>query len=258
VCLLPSVRWLLAGVVLCLGGWPLQAQEQPGPRARPAVLVVANGADDGLDATEGFANAFAAAGLPWYLRTLRWTAPDSASVMHDVKDVNNHRARGAFLAQAVLAWRAAAPDLAICLAGHSAGAAVVLAAAEQLPPGSIDRIILLAPAVAASYDLRPALRGVRCGIDAFCSEADLVFTGPGSAVRPPERPWDDYAGQRGFRFQVAPGEEELYRKLRQHHWHEGVAWTGYRGGHFACTRPKFLYYYVLPLLLEAAVGPGPG
>ena len=68
------------------------------------------------------------------------------------------------------AYRQAYPGRKVYLVGHSAGCAVVLAAAERLPTDSVDRLILLAPSVCVTYDLRPALRTVRCGIDVFYSD----------------------------------------------------------------------------------------
>src|SRR5205807_1552488 len=70
----------------------------------------------------------------------------------------------------------------VIFAVHSAGSAVCLAAAEALPPDSIERIILLSPSIASDYDLRPSLRSAREGIDVFCSRLDIWQLGLGVAL----------------------------------------------------------------------------
>jgi len=217
--------------------------------------LVLGGGLGGSDAIDGFNGAFAGTGYPWRLRGLSWSPSDSSSLLEATKDVRHHREKGAQLARTVLEYRAAYPGLTICLAGYSAGCAVILSAAEFLPPGSVDRIILLAPAVSALHDVRPALLCSRLGVDAFCSAADSVFACFGSVFAATDSSEIEYAGLIGFRFRVQPGEEWLYRKLRQHFWHPSMEWTGHTGGHFGCTKPQFLHTYVLPLLLEASLSP---
>ena len=147
----------------------------------------------------------------------------------------------------VAEWRARKPNQAIYLVGHSAGCAVVLVAMEGLPPGSVERVILLAPAVSADYDLRPALAGVRQTIDVFCSERDWAALRLGTGIiGTTDRHWTAPAGRVGFRT-PEPGSP-LYAKLRQHPWHPSVAWTGNRGGHYDSYKPAYLRAYVLPLL----------
>jgi pimeloyl-ACP methyl ester carboxylesterase len=82
----------------------------------------------------------------------------------------------------VLAWHEACRDRRISLLGHSAGCAVVLAAAEILPPDSVDRIILLAPSVCDAYDVRPTLRAARDGMDVFYSSRDCLILGVGMRI----------------------------------------------------------------------------
>ena len=135
--------------------------------------------------------------------------------------------------------------------GHSAGCAVVLAAAEALPPGGVDRIVLLAPSVCTAYDLRPALRSARCGIDVFHSSQDRLVLGLGMRlVGTAEHACRTAAGQCGFTPVLAgPADATLYGKLRQHPWRRSVEWTGNHGGHYGAYQPDFLRAAVLPLLL---------
>jgi pimeloyl-ACP methyl ester carboxylesterase len=159
--------------------------------------------------------------------------------------------QGSRLAAEVTAYRQAYPGRKVYLIGHSAGCAVVLAAAERLPIDSVDRIILLAPSVCVTYDLRLALRTVRCGIDVFHSEQDSVILGLGTQiVGTADRRCRTSAGQYGFRpVLVCPADAALYSKLRQHPWDPVVAWSGHSGGHYGSNQAGFLRAYVLPLLI---------
>ena len=162
----------------------------------------------------------------------------------------NIQQRGRELARLVQVRRARFSDKRICFVGQSAGCAVVLEAAGALPAGSVDRMVLLAPSVSSRYDLRPALRACREGIDVFYSQNDwfvlglgMVFSGTTDRRLPP------VAGRVGFQRIVAnPGDEALYARLRQHPWGPGVAWTGHRGGHYGADEPGHVRAYVLPLL----------
>jgi hypothetical protein len=154
------------------------------------------------------------------------------------------------------------PARKLYLVGHGSGAAVVLAAAEWLPPGTVVRIILLAPFVSPRYDLGPALRCSREGVDCFYSPWDLVSR-VSALIGTADRCWQFAAGCAGFAPQgdgdAAGG---LYLKLRQLRWDTAMRQAGHQGGHFGCTRPAFLCCYVVPLLQscrgESEFIPGPG
>ena len=124
-----------------------------------------------------------------------------------------------------------------------------MAAAEALPPDSVDRIVLLAPSVSADHDLRPALRCARYGVDVFCSRRDWFFLGICTGVfGTVEGRWQSAAGRVGFRPKVeTPEDSALYAKLQQHPWHPAVQWTGNQGGHCGGHEVAYLRAYVLPL-----------
>jgi pimeloyl-ACP methyl ester carboxylesterase len=223
------------------------------PQQCPArgILFVADGSGDFRTLSCNLAQAVGEARLPLAVETVVWSHGYGRYVIDHV-DHCNHLEMGRQLAERVLAYRRSYPWLRIYLAGHSAGNAVVLAAAERLPPDTVDRIILLAPSVSPGYDLRPALASSREGIDAFISDRDrivldLCMRVVGCA--------DDSrrgaaAGRVGFRPVVgSPCDAALYTRLRQHGWNCAVAWCGHRGGHYGNNRVGFLRAYVLPLLL---------
>src|SRR5262245_44317435 len=221
----------------------------PAPTLPPtAVVFVANGSGDFRTVTKNLTDVVAETGLPLQIETVAWSHGFGRYVTDHI-DHANHVAEGRRLAFQVAAYRQAYPGRKVYLIGHSAGCAVVLAATEQLPPDSIDRLILLAPSVGVSYDLRAALRGARA-IDTFYSREDRWILGAGMwIVGTADREERTSAGRYGFTPVVeCPGDGELYARLRQHPWDAAVRWSGHQGGHYGNNHAGFLRAYVLPLL----------
>jgi pimeloyl-ACP methyl ester carboxylesterase len=223
------------------------------PARGQGVVFIANGSGDFRTVTAGLEEAVAQTGASLQLETFVWSH-GLGRYLSDHADHANHVAQGQRLARLVLAYRQACPCRPVFLVGHSAGSAVVLAAAEVLPPGSIERIILLAPSVSTNYDLRPALTCARCGIDNFHSRRDLLELGVGVTLAgTADRYWEPAAGRVGFRpVIVCPGDAALYAKLREHPWDPCVAWTGHHGGHYGNHGAVFARMYLLPLLTHPA------
>jgi pimeloyl-ACP methyl ester carboxylesterase len=215
------------------------------------IVIVCDGSGDFRTLSTGLARAVLSARMPLYVETFVWSHGYGRYVI-DHTDHCNHIEMGRVLAQRVLAYRRAYPGLRLYLAAHSAGNAVALAAAEQLPPDTLDRIILLAPSVSPCYDLRPALASAREGIDAFVSERDRVVLGAAMyMVGTADRRAGPAAGLAGFRPEVStPSDATLYCRFRQHNWHPAMSWTGHDGGHYGNNRADFLGPYVLPLFLQ--------
>jgi pimeloyl-ACP methyl ester carboxylesterase len=214
------------------------------------VVFVANGSGDFRTVTYNLTQVVAEAQVPLQVETVTWSHGYARYII-DHTDHANHIEQGCRLAAQVAAYRAASPGRKVYLLGHSAGCAVVLAAAERLPPESVDRLILMAPSVCMNYDLRPALRGTRRGIDVFYSTGDRIILGLGmQMVGTSDRTCTCAAGQYGFKPVIACQEDAiLYGKLHQHPWDTGVLWCGHWGGHYGYNGPGFLRGYVLPLLV---------
>ncbi len=243
-------------VLLCSGcvampsraGVPVTSARVGAP-ARDVVLV-ADGAGGFKMASQTLRQTASADGLPLRIEAFDWThghwrvLADQIDRAHAVKE-------GGELARQVCALEQACPGVRVSLVGHSAGCAVVLAAAESLPPGSVERIVMLAPAVSTDHDLRPALACARRGIDVFYSNEDVLYLGFGiSILGTADRERAVAAGRVGFTPTLAgPGDAALYDKLRQYPWDPALAWTGNHGGHYGAYQPGFLRLAVLPLLL---------
>jgi pimeloyl-ACP methyl ester carboxylesterase len=213
------------------------------------VVFVANGAGDFRALSQNVSRVVNGTGTPLEIKTVDWSVGYRRYVADQV-DGANHLVQGRRLAAEVAAYRASYPDRRIYFLGHSAGCAVLLVAAESLPPDSVDRMILLAPSVCANHDLRPALRACRCGIDSYHSSGDRWVLGLGvRIVGTGEGNCRSAAGLNGFTLAPGPaGDAALYSRLRQHAWDPAVEWAGHDGGHFGTSQTAFLRAYVLPLL----------
>jgi pimeloyl-ACP methyl ester carboxylesterase len=243
-CFLASVFLLL----LCPFG---RAGETPTGGASPpkGLVFCADGAGGWDVCSRSVHDTIEQAGYPLEARIFRWTH-GHRRVISDHLHASHMRREGEQLAQTVRACLEETPGRSISLLGHSAGCAVVLTAAEHLPPGSLDRIILLSPAVSHKHDLRPALTTVRRGIEVFYSEADWAALGlciylSGTT----DRCWTMAAGRVGFHQAATnPDDAVLLARLHQYPWHPSMEWTGHRGGHYGSHQPGFLRAFVLPLL----------
>ena len=165
-------------------------------------------------------------------------------------DIGHARAQAYRLAGQVNWYRTNYPDEPLYVIAHSAGTMVALEATQWLAPDSIERIILLAPAVSSDYDLRRALVTARLGVDVFASERDRFWFGTADGKR-----GGPAAGRVGFDAPaLVPSEAALASRLRQHPWDPSVAWTGNLGAHSDSLRSAYLKAYVLPLLISPEKG----
>ncbi len=243
-----SLSLVLLGLCGCAGTRPEVHAYAPPTGAECGVVFSVDGAGGYQATSAALAHAVADAGLPLRVEPVVWSHGHGRFIADQV-DYGHARAEGRCLAEKVAAYRAARPTAAVYLVGHSAGSAVALAAVEELPPGTVDQVVLLAPSVSADYDLRPALARVRA-IEVFCSRRDWVFLGVGtSLVGTADRRWSAAGGRVGFRpVGETPADLALYARLHQHPWDPCLAWTGNHGGHYDAYQPGYLRAYVLPLL----------
>jgi pimeloyl-ACP methyl ester carboxylesterase len=155
------------------------------------------------------------------------------------------------LAGNITTLRTTNPADQIILTAHSAGAAIVVWALEQLPAGvQVDDVVLMAPALSPQYDLRPALAHVRNRMIVLCSERDLLVLGVATTIFGTiDGAHSNAAGLVGF--QVPPRAEVPYQKLTQLPYQ--TAWwnLGDDGGHTGAQAPAFVSEVLTPLLNDA-------
>jgi pimeloyl-ACP methyl ester carboxylesterase len=232
---------------MTIGCARLYAQTESAPRVEQGIIFRIDGSSPIRGMGDDLRQAVVDAKAPLKVEAFEWSH-GPILILNDLHEHDYQKAKGRELAAAVLAYRKISPTGKVYLVCHSSGAAVVLAAAAQLPAGSVDRIVLLAPALAPTCDLRPALRCARDGVDSFHSVKDMV--GLALAVfGNADGQFQISAGSRGF---TPPRdgdvEDPLYANLHQHAWELEMSKTGHLGGHFGWTRAGFLRAYVVPLL----------
>ncbi len=216
------------------------------------VIFAVDGAGGFLATSKALIRESELAHLPLAVVPVDWTH-GYGRVLADQIDWRHARESGCKLAGQILEYRQAFPQGKVYIVAHSAGCAAGLAAAEAVPPESIDRIVLLAPSISSDYDLRPALASVREGIDVFYSARDVAHLGLGVALTgTADGCWGcRAAGRIGFQSPLSNSEGNcLFAKLRQHPWSPELAWTGNHGGHYGGYQPEFLSAFVLPLLID--------
>ena len=243
---------LLSALFRLRYGEPLEVPEG----AESGLVLVADGCG-GIELCElGMRQVMGERGGRMQVRPVRW----SHGFGHwyaDLTDVANHEAQSRAIVEQVLDWQSRCPSKPVFLVGKSGGAWIVVKALEGLPAGSVEAVVLLAPAISPDYDLSKALRAVGREMVAFWSPLDLIVLGAGTWVfKTIDRVRSVGAGLVGFRPPGTLDDEgrSLYRaKLRQVRWRAGMASTGYLGGHVGPDSPAFLRKYVVPLLTR----PGP-
>jgi pimeloyl-ACP methyl ester carboxylesterase len=217
--------------------------------AKPGVVFVVGGVG-GVDPLQSWAQvALPLAGMPHEVRVFEWTH-GKFRYLRDLQDTRYLKDKAAELAAQVLAVKEDDPSRPVFLMGHSAGAALVLEAAGDLPPGTLDRVILLSAAVSPGYDLRPALRATRGEVVSFNSPLDCFMLSFGTSFfGTVDRYYVNAAGMEGFKAPDDLDEEgrRLYGRLVQSAWSAEMFFE--RGcWHNSTCMPLFLGRQVTPWL----------
>src|SRR5439155_12771912 len=141
----------------------------PPEDASPRGLLLVVGGVGGLELMANAAQwALPRAGIHHEVHDFIWTH-GKGKILSDLQDARHCLKKADELAAQILLFKAEDLDRPIYILAKSGGTGLVLAAAEQLPPNTIERIVLLSAAVSPTYDLRPALRATEHGIVSFYS-----------------------------------------------------------------------------------------
>lgn len=244
---------LAAGAPLMggLGAEPVPASSPPPSAVEEAGVVFVVEGIGGFDVFKTAAQwALPRAGVPHEVRHFAWTH-GRGKLLKDLQDIRYLWGKGEELAAQVRRYKEDHPGRPVYLLGKSGGTAVVLAAAEQLPPATLERIILVSSAVAPNYDLRPALRATRCELISFYSPHDRFILRWGtSQFGTADRFYGPAAGLNGFETPTDQNEQDqkLYERLRQIPWKPEMILVGHPGNHTGTSMPGFLGKEVAPWL----------
>jgi len=196
--------------------------------------------------------AFPLAGVHHELREFNWSH-GWGHILRDLQD-SPHLLRKAYeLAELIHKQKDAEPQRAIYVVARSGGAAIALTAFEELPPATVERVVLLSAAVSPNYDLRPALKATRTEIVSFHSAVDQIVLGIATKrFGTADRVFGPSAGLRGFTLPRYPGEPEWepYRRLVQIPWQPAMLLEGNPGLHLGTSLPTFLGAEVAPWLKQ--------
>jgi pimeloyl-ACP methyl ester carboxylesterase len=245
--LLLAIVPLTVPVMGCLSGERMSSEKPigEGPIVQGVVFLV--GGVGGIDPLYCSGRCMLPhAGVPHELRDFRWTN-GVGRILRDLQDIRHVNAVADELAAEVRAIKEADPNRPVYLVGHSGGAGVCLAAAERLPPGTLERIILLSAAVSPTLDLRPALRATRGEIVSFYSAMDVFVLGWGtSTFGTIDRVYTSSAGRTGFDVPCELDAEgrALYARLVQIPWRIENLCQLDVGGHHSSVMPCFLADHV--------------
>jgi len=210
---------------------------------RPIVFV-ANGVGGSTTVSDNLLELNSDRNLGLRIQSVPWCRQNA--LFQDLLDNQAQLHAAARIACTVETIRKDCPNVPIYLIGHSAGARVVLVAAEMLPPNTVERVIVLAPAVSCGYDLTGVLRASRGGIDNFFSAEDGVLDAAVYYHTLADGTRDQAAGRVGFRPMSADKKDlEAYRLVRQYRWNEEYHGSG---GHFAWTLRHNMKKTIVPLL----------
>ena len=267
----PLHSLLFAFAVLGLAQAPLFAQDGPKkdgpfmpnpmpvvPYAGPAVsplrqlngqklIFVPDGAGGSTHVADNLLDIASDLGMPLRIQMLNW-----CRLNHKVADFTDQRSQlqaACKLAGWTRMIRKECPHAEIFFVGMDAGVRVCLAAAEMLPPKSVDRIIIIAAGVSNTYDLRPALMASRGGIDHFWSTEDDFLERVVEKRGTSEGGKGWAAGRVGFRPPpwCDPRGLELYRNLRQYKWTDGYCGQGH---HYTWIVKHNMKKCIIPMFLQ--------
>lgn len=240
-----------------------QAPKIPFPKKVPAlpafhhlngkiIAFVADGSGDSAELSQNLREVVREEKAPVIVQRVKWCR--FGEVLKDHVDHEAQMGTARMLAGVVLALKKDAPSAHIIFVGHSSGTRVLLAAAEMLPAGTLDRIFLLSPSVSTFYDLSGALHASRGGIDAFYSRDDGVLELAEDYVGTSDGTFQPSAGRVGFFVPrpvvgtegKVPANIVAYQNLRQKRWRDDLGSETGAGGHFSWTQPGSLRNFVLP------------
>jgi pimeloyl-ACP methyl ester carboxylesterase len=222
---------------------PAAAVARPGTHGR--VLILPGVANTRFQLA-GFVEA-AERQLPGFeVEVRRWGTP--LLTLHNLRAHERNVATAEAIAAEIAEWRRANPDTPFYLVGYSGGGGMVTLVTAALPDDvSIDRLVLVAPAISPDYPLdAEVLPHVREHVVNYASERDLQVGWGTSKFGTIDRKKTVSAGFSGF----ASADE----RLLEYHWSDVDEDFGHGGNHLAYLNERWQAAKLLPAL-DPAVGP---
>jgi pimeloyl-ACP methyl ester carboxylesterase len=183
--------------------------------------------------------------LPYEVKHFRW-GTGYMRIINDLTDRENMQRKSDELRQSIEEYRLSNPTRRVYVIAKSAGTMIALRALSQLPEHTVERAILLSPAVSPEFDLSDALRAVRQDLVSFWSPNDHFFLNLGTSLfGTADGVYGKGAGLVGF---AMPETNAHYSKLRQIKWDPSMMKLLHMGDHSGNSMPPFVDRHIVPLL----------
>jgi pimeloyl-ACP methyl ester carboxylesterase len=194
----------------------------------------------------GFVGA-AEAKLPRFDVEVRpWGVP--FMTIHNLRNHAHNEATAAAIAAEIAQWRRAHPDAPFYLVGYSGGGGMATLVTAALPDDvSIDRLVLVAPAISPDYPVGTrVMPHVREYVVNYASERDLQVGWGTRTFGTIDRKNTASAGAIGFASTDA--------RLLEYRWSDADLGFGHAGNHLAYLSARWQGAKLLPAL-DPSVGP---
>ena len=217
-------------------------------------MIILPGIEGRSSLTWCIARGLADAGTDCAIVIHDWTTKHWPLFLFHLRAERRNRREARAIADRILNYQASWPGRPVHLVGHSGGAALAVWALELLPASAtVETAVLLAPALAPTYDLSAALQKTKQGIWNFHSPLDLFFLVAGTLLfGTVEGRHTIAAGNRGFSppQELAAEERIIYEtKLHQRRYSIDMLRQFHTGGHFGWTNRVFVAETLAPILL---------
>ena len=168
--------------------------------------------------------------------------------IHNLRAHERNVATAAAIAAEIADWRRTHPDAPFYLVGYSGGGGMATLVTAALPDDvSIDRLVLVAPAISPDYPLSTdVMPHVREYVVSYASERDLQVGWGTRTFGTIDRKNTASAGAIGF--------AESHERLLEYRWSEADLAVGHAGNHLAYLSARWQAAKLLPVL-DPSVGP---
>ena len=248
------------GYLFPLFSWPYRrGQPFSDPcRLSSGLVIVLPGIEGRSSLTHGVALGLDDAGIASAIVTHDWTTGVWPLFIYHLRSETRNRREAMRLAQRVVEYKSRCPDRPVFLVGHSGGAALAIWALELLPDScAVEAAVLLAPALAPTYNLSAALGRTQRGIWNFHSWFDVLYLAAGTLLFGTiDGRHAVAAGNRGFA--VPPDlsfeDRTLYQsKLHQQRYSLSMLKRFHPGGHFGWANRVFVSEVIAPIVRDGTI-----
>lgn len=230
-------------------------------RLEHGLIVILPGIEGCSSVNDSIARGLVAGRLPHAVKILDWRKYRPWNPLYLAMQRHN-RAQALVAADVIAKYQRDYPGQPIHLIGHSAGAGMALFMLEELPPKTVDSVILMAAAVSRQFDVKRLLDRTRLGIWNFYSPIDLPAVGIGTLLfGTMDRRHAISAGALGF--QTAANQEQYEGesesgstpgpRLNQICFCPRMIKSWNFGGHFGWTNAVFVQHHVAPICQQESM-----